>query len=108
GRHGCTVQTCHEDSVQVLIGFPALELMALSEIVGHDRPILTVRKCRSGRTVTTPFHAVALPGPKLHPRPMRRLPLAEIRPLEGLDVRKRLRPRLCSCVPTRLLTLPGR
>src|SRR5215472_5629378 len=65
GRHRCSIETCHENTVKVPVGLAALEALARGEVVGHDGALLAVGECGGGRPVPSPLLAMALPALQL-------------------------------------------
>jgi hypothetical protein len=60
-RHGRAIHAGHENAVEVLIGFAALEAGTSRKVIGTNRVILTVGKRRSRWAVAMPFGSVTFP-----------------------------------------------
>src|SRR5215469_4276763 len=61
GRHRCSIETCHENTVKVPVGLAALEALARGEVVGHDGTLFAVGERGGGRPVSASLLPVALP-----------------------------------------------
>src|SRR6476661_2353899 len=60
--HRSSIQTGHEDPIQILVGLPALEPRSSGEVVGPDRDVFAVGQRRGRRPVPETRRSMALPA----------------------------------------------
>src|SRR6202030_3041927 len=62
GRHRRSIPAGHENAVEILIGFAALETGTSGKVIRMNRVVLAVGKRRSRRTVAMSLGSVTLPA----------------------------------------------